>query len=128
MSKPKHIVWMSQHVPTQRQLDELEHLFPHYTLCVDARSFDSADTIVARFRHEGGDEMVVVAPLAVVREIVRRGVHPIWAEMRAIPCTSKEVEVRIKRRCYRFVRFHRVKGLHFDLEPIDAQPVVQKEE
>jgi hypothetical protein len=122
------IVWLSQHTPTPRQLATLETIFPNYHLIIDARSFDGADTIVARFRSHGGDEMVLVAPMAVVREIVRRGIHPIYAEMRPTPCSSKSVEVRIKNRCYRFIRFHRVHGLHFDLEPLEAQPLTHKED
>jgi hypothetical protein len=121
------IMWMSQHVPTKRQLTTLEALFPSYELIIDARAFDSADDIIARYRASSAEEIVVVAPLTVIRELVRRGIHPIWAEMRQIPCQSHDVEVRTKRRCYKFVRFKRVNGLEFKTSDIHPATATQHE-
>lgn len=121
---PKKVVWMSQHVPLVRQLGELERLFPDHHLVIDARSFDSADDIIARFRAMGGHELVVVAPLDVKRAIIQRGIRPIWAEMEQVPCRSNRVEVRIGRRrprCYRFKEFHRLRDITLSLEPLTPE-------
>lgn len=117
---PKRIVWMSRHPPTSTQSLELERLFPAHVLIVDARSFSGADQIVSRFHHERGDEMVVVAPWTVIRELVKRGLQPIYAEMRQVPCADPH-EVVLggrHRRCYRFVRFMHCRGVKLDLVPI----------
>jgi hypothetical protein len=121
--KGKRIVWMSRHSPTPTQISELERLFPNHTLIVDERSFSGANEIVGRFHAARGDEMVVVAPWTVIRELVRRGLTPIYAEMRQVPCdTEHEVAINSKRkRCYRFVRFLWCRGVKLDLHPINPE-------
>lgn len=111
------IVWMSQHKPTPTQLVALEAIFPHHTLIIEPRPFDGADNIIARFHAVKADEMVVVAPLTVVRELVKRGLHPLYAEMKKVSCHSKH-EVKIKNRCFRFLRFQRVTDVKLELEDI----------
>ena len=118
------IVWMSRHQPTIRQRAALLALFPLHHLLIDNRAFDSADQIIERWRMAGADEMVVVAPMTVIREIVKRGIHPLYAEMQQVPCSHPQSEVRIKGRCYRFLKFQRVRSLQFELEPIQPQSQV----
>lgn len=113
------IVWMSQHTPTKRQRAALTAIFPSHLLIIDHRSFDGADDIVARFRKANADEMVVVAPLTVVRELVKRGIRPIYAEMRQLKCDHPEVEVRASGRCYKFLRFSRVTDVLLKLEEVN---------
>lgn len=116
------IIWLSRHKPTARQRVALGAAFPDHQLVVDSRAFDGADDIVKRFRECGADELVVVAPLSVVRAIIRRGVKPLFAEMIDVPCTSPLAEVRLKNRCLRFVGFHRVEGVELKLTPITPAP------
>lgn len=118
--QPKRIVWMSRHPPTPSQLTELDRLFPAHTLVVEAQPFSGADQIVGRYHAAKGDEMVVVAPWTVIRELVKRGLQPIYAEMRQVPCDgAHEVAIgRQRRRCYRFVRFLHCRGVKLDLAEI----------
>ena len=134
---PKRILWLSRHLPLPRQLAELEHHFPGYDLAIDGNSFDGADDIISRYRRVAADELVVVAPLAVIRALTMRGVRPIFAEMRQVRCRgrdgqpNKEVEVRMGRRrprCYRFERFHHVNGVDLKLEPLAPTGDQPKEE
>jgi hypothetical protein len=120
----RKIVWISRHVPTNSQLVELERLFPGCHLHIDARSFSNAQEIMGRFREVRGDEMVVVAPWTVMRELIRLGAHPLYAEMKEVPCDSSEVEVRIpskRRRCYKFIRFLWCEGVKLDLREVTPQ-------
>ena len=48
---------------------------------------DAAASLQKRFNEAGGDEMVVVAPWAVMRELIRLGIRPIYAEMLQITAT-----------------------------------------
>ena len=114
-------MWMSRHSPTKRQLVTLEAVFPGHTLIRDTRSFDTASEIVKRFKESGADEIVVVAPLTVVRELVKRGLKPIHAEMEHIKCSDSEVETRIKNRCYRFIRFTRINSINVDSTPLTQE-------
>lgn len=113
------IVWMSRHHPTKRQRAVLGLLFPFHTLILDNRAFDSAETIITRFHEWHADEMVVVAPLTVVRELVRRGIFPLWAEMKQVAADNREAEVHYSGRHYKFVRFHRVRDVRFVLEDVN---------
>lgn len=121
------IMWMSRHNPTQRQLAELERLFPGHNLEVDINPFTGADDIALRVRRtlKASDrvELVVVAPLTVVRELVKRGLRPLQAVMEQIPCDDPAVEVRIghwakRDRCYKFLGFRRITNVRVETEPI----------
>jgi hypothetical protein len=123
---PKTILWVSRHTPTPRQLAALESHFPSHKLITDARPFDGADDIIERYRTSGADEMVLVAPDAVIRAVIARGVHPIKAEMRSCAPSHPEADVTLAKngRTYRFIRFGRITQLHYTLEPL---PIGSKE-
>lgn len=115
------ILWMSRHAPLQSQLAELERLFGSVEVVQDPRPFDSADDIVTRFRVGGYDDIVVVAPLSVIDQLVRRGIRPLWAEMEQIakpahPDPTREVEAA--GRWYRFRRFRRVRAVTIEFEDL----------
>lgn len=118
------IAWYSRHEPTSRQLASLHQLFgPDVVINQDTRAFDAADIIARRYRESGADELVLVAPLHVVRVLVQRGIQPIWAQMEQCSASHPECEVSLKtrigrKRHYRFVQFWRVQGIHLDLAPI----------
>ena len=94
-SRPTRIVWMSRHSPTTRQRQALATHFSNPLIFEDNRTFDNADSIIARFRAISGDELVVVAPLALIRQLCRRGLHPIYASMRQVPCSSADAETSV---------------------------------
>lgn len=120
------VLWLSRHKPTQRQMDELKRLFGPTVVEWDNRPFDGANSIVERFKRTKADEMVLVAPLTVFRELVKRGIHPLYGTMEQVPCNDhKQVEVRIgtgrRRRCFKFINFQRVVELQFKFEQIKAK-------
>lgn len=112
------ILWLSRHTPTVRQLAELERLYPGHDLKIDKRSFDSADDIVARYKSSGATDMVVVAPLSFVRELVRRGLHPLWAEMRQVTRGSPHADTSNNGRSYRFIKFNRIRSITVQLDEV----------
>lgn len=120
------IVWFSRHEPTSRQLAALKSLYSTApTIVRDTAAFDTASDIEARFRASGADEMVLVAPLAVVQALVKRGLHPLWAQMEQCAASHPEREVTItprssKPRHYRFIKFWRINSIKLDLHEITS--------
>lgn len=118
----KKIVWMSRHAPLNSQRTALEKLFPKHSLIIEKRPFSSAEQIVKRYQDVEGDEMVVVAPWSVIRQLIRLGIKPIYAEM--VPTSAADAESVIvsgrskKRRYYRFLGFHYCTDVSLKLEPI----------
>jgi hypothetical protein len=112
----KTIVWFSRHLPTRSQLQALAALYPHHRLLLDTNAFSDATDVVRRFEERGGDEMVVVAPLTVIRELVKRGLKPLRAQMEQ--CAPTDAEVHEGGRHYRFVRFTRITAI----EVTEVQP------
>lgn len=112
------IVWLSRHLPTPRQQAELHRLFPTMTLRVDTRSFSTADDIIQRFHTLGGSEMVVVAPLSVIRALVDRGIQPLYAQMAQCSPTDPRREVSSKGRHLRFVNFKRITSITIEMEDV----------
>jgi hypothetical protein len=121
----KTIVWMSRHAPLPSQLKELERLFPKYHLLLEKRPFSSAMQIIRRFRAVGGDEMVVVAPWSVIRELIKLGMKPIYAEMVQVHAAD-DAETTIitgrsqRKRYYKFLRFAYCTDVSLTLVPIEA--------
>ncbi len=126
---PTKIIWMSRHIPLISQKLELERLFPGHELVLDTRSFSSAQIIKKRFEDAGGDEMVVVAPWAVIRELIRLGLKPIYAEMIQITATraramdpgdvaTMTTGKSSRRRYYKFLRFAYCTDVSLTLVPI----------
>lgn len=114
------IVWFSRHLPTPRQRSSLKSLFgKDVRVRVDKRPFDGADDVLARFHKSGATEMVIVAPYQVIRQLNKRGLRPIWAEMESVPSTHPEAEVHSKHGHYRFVGFKRI-NVKLELEAIEA--------
>lgn len=116
------IVWFSRHRPTRRQRQRLRELFgPELRLKRDKQPFDGADDVVARFRRSGADEMVVVAPLSVTRQILALGVRPILVEMRVCDAKHPQAEVVTNGRHYRFIRFYRLNRITLDTEELQPR-------
>lgn len=122
---PAKIMWLSQHAPSGRQLAALEALYPSHDLIFDARSFDGADDIVERYRASGASDLVVVGPWTFLRELINRGLRPLYAVMSRVPCNSPAAEVHVgkgtRQRCFHFDHFARVTGVELRLSP--AAPI-----
>jgi len=115
------VYWMSRHAPLPSQIAELRRLFGEDVVIEqDPKPFDSADDILNRFRQSGADELLIVAPLSVVAQIVQRGVKPLWAEMEVVSDPAK-AEVEAAGRYYRFVRFRRIVGIEIKFEEVTPQ-------
>ncbi len=115
------IMWMSRHKPTKRQIAELNRLFGACVVEWDNRRFSGADDIVHRFEETKAEEMVLVGPLTLFRELVKRGIKPLYATMEQVKNGSPETEVQYRGRCYKFVDFKRVVALNLVLEPIEPK-------
>lgn len=126
------LVWMSRHAPTPSQVRELDRLFPGHDFLVDGRSFSDAADIATRFRAVAGDEMVVVAPLTVVNELVKQGIRPLIAIMERVPCHDSSAEIVLgkgkRRRCQKFIRFERVEGIDFRTTTVVPPPTASTAE
>jgi len=121
MSKTKKVYWMSRHAPLESQVKELRRLFGDDVIVEqDPQPFSSADDIVNRFRESGADELVIVAPLSVIAQVVQRGIKPLWAEMQQVDNKS-EAETEAAGRFYRFVRFRRIAGIEIKFEDVEPQ-------
>jgi len=121
MSKAKKVYWMSRHEPLPSQITELKRLFGEGVIVEkDPQPFSSADDIVERFRRSGADELVIVAPLSVIAQVVQRGIKPLWAEMQQVEDPS-EAETEAAGRYYRFVRFRRIVGIEIKFEDVEPQ-------
>jgi hypothetical protein len=107
------IAWMSQHSPLPEQIAELERLFGSFELMQDVNPFEHADSICRKLRLAGfafgSDELVIVAPLSVLREICKRGIYPLRAVME-----------RIGERQWKFLRFQRVKSVDLNTEELEV--------
>lgn len=123
---PAKIMWLSQHAPSERQLKALGELYPGFELLIDARSFDGADDILERYRASGAADLVVVGPWTFLRELVNRGLRPLYAVMSRVPCSSSQAEVRVghgpRMRCFHFDHFARVAGVELKLHRAEPLP------
>ena len=112
------VYWLSRHEPLQSQLTELKRLFgDDVEIIKDPQPFSSADDIIERFRASGADELLVVAPLSVIAQLVQRGIKPLWAEMEAVS-NPEEAETEASGRYYRFRRFRRIVGVEIKFEDL----------
>ena len=114
------ILWISVHPPLPSQRAELNRLFGPHTLDVDTNPFDSAEDIARRIRRTGAAEVVCIAPLSVLRELLRFGIQPLNCEMQK--CEPEQAEVTAGRngrvRHLRFNRFRRLTGIEMSYEEI----------
>lgn len=102
----KKIIWFSRHEPIQKQIDELKRIFGDIEVIQDPKPFSNADDIVDRFRKNNGDEMVVVAPMTVIDQLLKRGIKPLYAEMELVQ--GDDFDVEANGRQFKFVKFTRI--------------------
>ena len=110
----KRIVWMSaKHSPSQEQLAELDRLFPGCQVIIERNTWRDVDEIINAFDAMGGDEMVTVLPLTLVRKLTERGIKPLHAQMVEVRNGGEGVINNTRKsegfqRHYRFIRFQRL--------------------
>ncbi len=116
------ILWLSRHeiLPVQRR--ELQRIFGEVKVDTDTNPFSDASDIIERKERGGYDEIVVVAPLSVIEQLVRRGVKPLWAEMEEVSGKMFNLETDVllesssKTRHMRFRRFRRISAIKIEFE------------
>ncbi|MDO8512194.1 MAG: hypothetical protein Q7S57_02885 [bacterium] len=113
----KKILWMSRHRPTARQINALRQMHGADAVVEqEDRPFDDAREIVCRYRRDGYDDMVVVAPLSVIAVLCQEGIRPLWSEATE-ENDPRKIEFRGARgQGYRFVRFRRIKCVRVEFE------------
>lgn len=112
------IIWFSRHAPIPKQIAELKRLFGEEVEVVqDPNPFSGADDVVRRFRESGADEMVIVAPLTVIDQITKRGIQPLYAEMRLVEKGPYDVDVNGRK--FVFERFTRIKRVIVEKEELE---------
>jgi hypothetical protein len=117
--KSRKILWLSRHAPTPKQLARLEALYgADVQVEADDMGFRSAAEIAERFKQSGADEVVLVAPLSVTRALCEHGVYPLRAKMEPCAQNDPDMEVRLGRRWYRFIRFTRIKAINIEEEEV----------
>lgn len=113
------IIWFSRHEPIPKQIAELKRLFGEEVEVVqDPNPFSGADDVVRRFRESGADEMVIVAPLTVIDQITKRGIQPLYAEMRLVE-NEPYYDVNVNGRKFVFERFTRIKRVIVEKEELE---------
>lgn len=116
------IAWLSRHEPLPVQIDTLRAIFGDIEITQDARTWGDASAIVERVK--GFDEVVIVAPLSLIAELLRRGLRPIRADMQLMPPGTEfdpYRDVAEKDRHYRFMKFSRIVRLELVTEDLVPQ-------
>lgn len=111
------IMWFSRHEPLPSQKKELKRIFGEDTVIViDNRVFKNAREIKERLQEFKVDDIVVVAPLTVIKHLTEIGIKPLWAEMKT--CNKREAETEANGRYYKFVKFRRIKRVKIEFEEL----------
>lgn len=115
------ILWMSAHTPLESQKKELTRLFGEHELVIISTPFQNAGDVQATYKQHRADELVLVAPMTLIKHLLHMGIKPLYAEMLIVPTGSSRTEVRQANRCYRFNRFLRVVKIQIDYEELTPQ-------
>lgn len=112
------IAWLSRHQPLPAQIEALKSVFGTVEVVQESNTWTDADAIMKCI--QGFDEVVIVAPLSLIDQLIRRGVKPIRAVMQLQPAgtpVDPRTDVVEKDRHYRFVKFERI--VRLTVETVD---------
>lgn len=114
----KRVLWISRHKPLPKEEEAVRRLHGSDAVIVqDGNPFSSADDIVGRYRKGGYADLLVIAPLSMIQQLVDRGVRPLWAQTEQLPPGSPEPHDFVHSGMrYRFVGLRRVKRLALEFE------------
>src|SRR5438105_343811 len=116
----KKILWLSQHSPLGKQIDELKRLLGGVDILQDVNSFNTADEVLRRYRSGGYEDLVFVGPLSVLEQLCKRGLCPLRAEMEELSSERRsEADLAYRGRYFRFDRFVRVKAVIVQTEELN---------
>lgn len=118
------IAWYGPGAPTPRQLARLGELFGD-DVAVELRGqIRNAADGAADYRRSGCDDLVVIAPLAVLDHLLREGLKPLWSDAEVVEASHPEREWEVKGRPFRFLGFKRLTALELKTE--EPQPLGTK--
>lgn len=105
------VIWFSRHNPLPSQVSELRRVFGNDTeVIIERRPFYDAWQVSQMFTAVCGDEMVIVAPIQVLHDLVVLCYKPIVCIMEA------DGKTRGGTRSYEFKGFKRIKTLSMETE------------
>ncbi|MFH1890699.1 MAG: hypothetical protein ABIJ91_04005 [Candidatus Kuenenbacteria bacterium] len=104
------ILWLSQHDILDLQVEALRQIFGKVEMCQDVNPFSNAQEIKNRFDAGGYDDLLVVAPLSVIRKLCELELYPLWADTIQIFSKDKS-DFEYRGRYYKFLCIKRVKAV-----------------
>lgn len=122
------IAWLSKYVPLDSQKAELDRLFGPHELVVDTRQFRNAGEIRWWIQQQCGiNEVVIVAPLTLIKHLCEDGMRPLFAVMKSAEPGTPGAEIAGDRgNHFGFSHFERVVSVEMKTEPVI--PAVRLEE
>lgn len=81
MKKTK-ILWISRHVPTDTQMEDLRCLFGDVQVIRISQTFETGGDVAVLAKQHDVDEVMAVLPMQMIAQLIRAGVKPIRAVMR----------------------------------------------
>lgn len=114
--KKTRICWFSRHDPLPSQEAELKRIYGDVEVLHITDAYRSGNDIARQYQKLKGDEMVLVAPLSVIRHVCMKGIYPLWADMQSV--SEAEAETSENGRHYRFNKFQRCTGIDIHLEDV----------
>jgi hypothetical protein len=118
----KRILWLSKHKPLDSQRDELKKLYgKDCEIIIDLEPFRGVEDIADRIEVCAADDIVLMAPLSMMRKLLDLGIQPLYAEMRRTLLSRAEV-IKTRRDGtrpgYEFVKFMRLTGIEVNYEDV----------
>lgn len=130
----KKILWVSKHQPLKSQVDELKRLFgDDVYIRIYTKSFNHAAQITSVYREGYYDDMVLIAPLSLVRVITSFGIKPLYSQMQELNADDPRVEIVINSlkerlqnhpRYMKFLKFKRVERLEMVFSEIVPETAI----
>ena len=110
------ILWVSRHPILEVEVRWLEDRFGEIKID-QISSFGPAEELIEKFKKGGYDEILVIAPLTVIRKICEAGIHPLWIQAEEAS-DSNEADFTYRGKHYRFVEIRRIRGIKVELEEV----------
>lgn len=119
----KKVLWVSQHDPVEKELDDIRNIIGEFFLYRIAETFVNANSLKEKIEKVHPDYGVLVLPLSVMRFIVKDK-RTVWllANMRQVYDQPfvKYSDVSVKGRHMRFDKFNRIVNVEIHLEKFEG--------
>jgi len=134
MNEEVVVAWVSRHPPLRAQLADLHSRFKVAKIEHISKTFRDATEVYNEVKAVGAKVAVVVLPLSMIARLIEigRDITWLWAEMQGLhecninECKEFQPDTDVwlplagsdKGRHMRFIRFHRIKAIKMELEPL----------